>query len=263
MAWRHNGTIHFASDSRLTVAPNSYADVAIKISALPITIYNPTEEGMDNQRAIAHKAVLGMCFAGSAVNSLTIKESVTEVLKSLKHIPEYTDISMDGIASFVFKVYEMISEEVSKTALGSNGLASILLGGYCTTQEKVRVFHLSTDDLFNYNVSEILTDQDYFFIGSGNKIAEADLPQQPTDSDYLNILKSVINDDKYPTVGGHIQYGCFKKSGFVVYGVIEFAENVHYWRGALDLNSEAFMDGHKTFVPGLPFIDPFSTIGGI
>jgi hypothetical protein len=45
--------------------------------------------------------------------------------------------------------------------------------------------------------------------------------------------------------------------------MIEFAESVHYWRGALDLNSKEFIDGHETFVPGLPFIDPFSTIGGI
>lgn len=263
MAWRQDGTVHFASDSRLTVAQNSYADVGIKICTLPVTIYNPAEEGRNTTRTIAHQAVLGMCFAGSAVNSLTIKETVTEVLKSLQHVPGYTDISMKGIASFVFKVYEMISEKVTKTALGSNGLASILIGGYCTTQKKVRVFHLNTDTLFHQSITEVLTDQNYFFIGSGKKQAEDDLPQNPDDSDYLNILKSIINDVKFPSVGGNIQYGCFKESGFVVFGMYEFTENVHYWRGALDLNSKEFMDGHETFVPGLPFIDPFSTIGGI
>ncbi len=32
MAWRSNGSVHFASDSRLTVARNSYTDVGIKVS---------------------------------------------------------------------------------------------------------------------------------------------------------------------------------------------------------------------------------------
>jgi hypothetical protein len=189
MAWESNGTVHFASDSRLTVAQNSYADVAIKISTLPITIYDPSEGNMSIPRTVAHNAVLGMCFAGSAVNSLTIKESVTEVLKGLQHVPGYTDISMNGIASFVFKVYQMISEEVSKTALGSNGIASILIGGYCTVQNKVRVFHLSTDRCFYHTITEVLTDRSYIFIGSGAQQAEADLPQEPTNSDYFNILR--------------------------------------------------------------------------
>ncbi len=263
MAWKNNETVHFASDSRLTVIQSSFADVVIKISTLPITIYDPAQENSNAPRTVAHNAVLGMCFAGSAVNSLTIKESITEILKSLQHVPGHTDISMDGIASFVFKVYQMISEEVCKTDLGTTGIASILIGGNCTKKKAVRVFHLSTDPNFYYTITEVLTDRNHFFVGSGVRQAEDDLPQNPTIIDYLNILKSIINDDKFPTVGGNIQYGCFKGSGFVVYGLVEFAEVVHYWRGALDLNSQKFMDEHETFVPGLPFIDPYSTFGGI
>lgn len=263
MAWKNNETVHFASDSRLTVTQGSFADVGIKISTLPITIYAPVRENNYDSRTVAHNAVLGMCFAGSFVNSLTIKESIAEILKSLQHVPGQTDISMDGIASFVFKVYQMISKEVCKTALGSNGIASILIGGYCTKKKAVRVFHLSTDPYFYHTINEVLTDRNHFFVGSGARQAEDDLPQNPTNTDYLNILKSVINDDSLPTVGGNIQYGCFKGASFVVHGMYEHAEGGHYWRGALDLYSLEFIEGHETFIPGLPLIDPYSTFGGM
>ena len=266
MAWKSNDTVHFASDSRLTLAQNSFADVGIKISTLPITIYDPVQENSHAPRTVAHNAVLGMCFAGSAINSLTIKESIAEVLKSLQHVPGHTDMSMAGIANFVFKVYQIISKIICKTAIGPNGRASILIGGYCTEKRIVRAFHLSTDANNNHAIEEVLTDHNHFFVGSGKIQAEDDLPQSPIEIDYFNILKSVIQDGSIPTVGGNIQYGCFKDSGFVVYGIIDLAKaakDVHYWRGALDLNSQEFMDGHETFVPGFPYVDPYSTFGGI
>ena len=102
MAWKNNETVHYASDYSLAVTQSSFADVGIKIPTLPITIYDPAQENNNAPRTVVHNAVLGMCFAGSAVNSLTIKESITEILKSLQHLPGYTDIGMDGIASFVF-----------------------------------------------------------------------------------------------------------------------------------------------------------------
>lgn len=257
MVWKCNEKVHFASDSRLTVSQNSYADVGIKICSIPVTIYDPVENDNCTTSVIAHEAVLGMCFAGSAVNSLTIKESVSEVLKNLQHAPGYTDISMNGISRFIFKAYQIISEEVSKTALGSNGLANILIGGYCSEQTKVRVFYLSTDSLFDYSITEVLTDKNYFFIGSGREQAESVLPKEPTTIDYINVLKSIADDVNHPTVGGNIQYGCFNGAKFIVYGVAELKEDVHYYRGGLDLNSNEFIDGHDIFVPGIPFIDFF------
>ncbi|HUO43334.1 MAG TPA: hypothetical protein VMT94_00285 [Burkholderiales bacterium] len=202
-----------------------------------------------------------MCFAGSAVNSLMIKESVVEVLKSLQHAPGYTDTSMSGIASFVFTAYKLVSLEVCRTALGPHGRAGILVGGRCTQKKALRVFHLATDDSNTHTLTEVLTDKNYCFLGSGATLAEQMLPQNPEDLDYMNVLRSVISDESVPTIGGHIQYGCFRDSGFVVYGIVELGDGVHYWRGALDLNSKEFMAGHASFVPGFPYIDPFSTFG--
>jgi hypothetical protein len=70
MAWRSkNGTVHFASDSRYTVASNSYADVAIKVLSLALTILNPAEPSTRAARTVYRTMELGMWFAGSAINS--------------------------------------------------------------------------------------------------------------------------------------------------------------------------------------------------
>lgn len=164
MAWKGNGTVHFASDSRLTVANNSYADVGIKVLTLPLTILNPSQGDSHVPRTAALSTDMGMCFAGSAVNSLMVKESVIEVLKRLQHAPGYTDTSMVAIANFIFTAYKMISKEVCQTALGPNGRANILVGGQCTQTKTLRVFHLSTDDLNAPALTEILIDRNHFFL---------------------------------------------------------------------------------------------------
>ncbi len=264
MAWKSDDTVHFASDSRLTIAKDSYADVGIKVLTLPLTILNPAQQDSNAPRTIALQTDLGMCFAGSAVNSLMIKESIVEVLKGLQHAPGYTDTSMEGIANFVFTAYKIISKEICQTSIGKNGIADILIAGQCTQAKSLRVFQLSTDRLNKHTITEILTDRAHVFLGTGAVVAEENLPQSPNDRDYFNVLKLVIEDNTVPTVGGHIQYGCFKGHKFVVYGLVELASpDVHYWRGALDLNSKEFMAGHSSFVPSFPYIDPFSTIGGI
>ena len=271
MAWRNkDGTVHFASDSRYTLASNSYADVAIKVLSLPLTILNPAEPG-NSPRTVYQTMELGMCFAGSAINSLAVKNSVVEALKSLQFAPGYTDTSMKAIAGFVFTAYKIISKEVCATSLAERGRANILLGGMCAVTNTVRVFQFLTDEQNQHSLSEILIDKDHAFIGAGAQAAEDNLPQDRNDdAEYLNVLKLIIDDPNVPSVGGHIQYGRFRGSHFVVYGILELdgqdapaPHRVHYWRGALDLNSKAFLAGHDSFVPGVPLIDPFSVIGGI
>jgi len=261
IAWKNNGIVHFASDSRLTIAKNSFADVGVKVLSIPYHILHPAEEKCGNNRSVAFEGELGMCFAGSAVNSLTIKESLVEVLKTLQHVPGHTDTSMASLAKFIFTTYRVISQRVCETSIGRNGTASIMIGGLCPIEKSVRVFLFSTDAQNNHSCKEILTDANHEFLGSGKDVAERNLPQNPTDIDYMNILKLVIDEPSVESVGGNVQYGEFKNDQFVVYGIMELGVTVHYWRAALDLNSDDFIGNSSAFIPGFPYIDPFSTLG--
>jgi len=271
VAWRNQkDEVHFASDSRYTLATNSYADVGIKVLSLPLTILNPADGNDAGTRSAYFTSELGMCFAGSAINSLAVKDSIVEALKSLQFIPGHTDTSMAGIANFIFTAYRIISKQVCATALGENGRANILVGGMCHASGRVRVFQLSTDMQNRHSVEEVLVLPGHVFVGSGEQAARENLIDEETgDLSYLCALKGVIDDPQVPSVGGHIQYGRFNASRFVVYGIVGFDEpdapfprQVHYWRGALDLNSEEFLKGHGSFFPGVPYINPFTVVGG-
>lgn len=262
VVWRENDQVHFASDSRLTIATNSYADVGIKVLSLPYNIYSPTDDS-SGARTLDVSGELGMCFAGSAVNSIFVKESIAEVLKELQYAPGYSNISMDGLSQLVFNAYRLISQKVCSTSIGGKGRAALVIAGWCVEKKCVRSFIMETNDNNEHSCTEILTSSNqYKLIGSGQSKAQALLPASPTNIDYLKALKAVIDDSSEDSVGGSIQYGRFQGNRFKISGIIEFNDNVHYWRGALDMNSAEFMGAEGALVPGLKFIDPFNTFGG-
>lgn len=262
IAWRDNDGVHFSSDSRITFAQNSYADVGIKVLSLPYQILAPLDHCENNFRNITFSGELGMCFAGSAVNSLIIKEALAEILKTLQHIPGHTDTSMQGIADFILVAYREISRKVCETSIGENGRAEMLIGGFCHVKKVVRIFRFSTDNLNNHTCQEVLQEPSHILLGTGRSHAQREMPMTPALHDYFNILKTVIADTNVPSVGGNIQYGQFKDNQFIVHGVYDFGPPVHYWRSVLDLNSEEFMNNASGFIPGITYIDPESTIRG-
>lgn len=258
VVWRDHEGVHFASDSRVTLAKNSYADVGIKVLCLPYQIYSPQDNS--GIRTLYVSGELGMCFAGSAVNSLFIKESIAEVLKGLQYVPGYSNISMDGLVKLVFTTYQLISQKVCSTALGGNGRSALVITGWCTDKQCIRSYLLETSDSNTHSYTEILKTQNTFeFVGSGKGKAETISLANPTKTDFLQVLKSVIEDPAENSVGGAIQYGYITDRNFKICGIVEFNEGVHYWRGALDLNSNEFMGGNDVIIPMLTYIDPFNT----
>ena len=260
IAWKPEEAIHLASDSRLTIASNSYADVGIKVLALPYRILQPANQDQSQAREVAYQGPLGMCFAGSAVNSLMIKESVAAVLQDLQYAPGYTDVSLKGICEFIFKAYKLISKEICKTAAGHKGIADFIVCGQCPSSRSLRAFKFTTDMNNVHSLDEVLVNSKHEFLGSG----AAHVNQGATlvrNIDYLTLLRDIICDDSIPSVGGNIQYGTLHNNGFRIFGIVEFNNGVHYWRGALDMNSEYFMSGHSDLISGISYIDPFDTFG--
>jgi hypothetical protein len=259
VVWRTNDVVHFASDSRVTLAKNSYANIGIKVLSLPYNIYSPYD-CITKERSLDVSGELGICFAGSAINSLFLKESVAELLKELQYVPNYTNISMDSLSKLIFTAYRLISKEICSTAIGGNGRAALVVAGWCIEKKCIRTFLLETNDENNHSCNEILTKPNqHYFLGSGASQAKDLLPSNPSNTDFLTVLKKVIDDENVGSVGGSIQYGHFDNSKFKLSGIVELSESVHYWRGALDVNSDDFLSTNDTLIPGLSFIDPFNT----
>ncbi|WP_417442062.1 hypothetical protein [Idiomarina sp.] len=256
IAWRNEDTVHYFSDSRLKTAENSYADVGIKVLTLPVKIYSPSDEKGEKQ--LFHTLEIGMCFAGSAVNSLTLKESLVELLENLQHVPGYTNFSMDGLAKFIFSAYRSISKAVCATSIGRNGTACIMFSGMCPHEDRIRSYILETDASNCHSYKEILTSNGALeVIGSGKSQAEAALKTKTLSKiALLDTLDTIIQDQKNDSVGGPIQYGYFVGSTFKCCGVAVIESGtVHYWRGGLDINSSEFLGDQENFIPNFCFLD--------
>lgn len=254
--------IHIASDSRLTMASNSFADVGIKVISVPYRIYHPSSEG---KTELAYEGELGMCYAGSTLNALILKESIMEVLKNLQFIPDETQITLENIAKIVFKAYKNISSKITETAVGKNGIAEIYLAGKLFHDTTYKAFQFKTDQYNQHSCNEVLTNQNYILAGSGKTRAEKYLEtigSETTLLDLMNSLKETIEDKTIDDVDGAIQYGKFIQNKFVTYGIAQFNQDsgdIHYFRSSLDLNSSEFTAKYGEFFLSYQFIDPFDT----
>lgn len=272
--WKQDGNVHFASDSRLTLGSNSYTDIAIKVMTAPYTIHAPLMEGEENKKVI-YTGDVGICFAGSAINSLFIKETVSELLKNLQFVPDHTDLTIRNLALLVFKVYKKISEELCSTILREKGISEFFLTGLLPNDDTAKTYCFSTDPKTNiHTYKEILLNEgEVIFSGTG-KVKAEEIKKQKNKyyKSELSILADVIFDDDVPSVGGNIQYGRLTNCTFKTYGVHEIVSytesgertgktnevaetKVHYWRGCLDLNSPEFSEDAGEFILSYQYLD--------
>lgn len=255
IAWRdQDDHINFASDSRVTVATNSYEDVAIKITRIPCEIF-PQSSSLTPGTGII-RIPLGMAFAGSHICAYVIKESLVEVLSRLQHVSGATEISMDQICKIAFYAYEKLSKKVCSTSIGKNGTCELFIAGFCPKEQRERAFKFSTNLVDNsHSMAEILKSEtnEIELSGSGK---DAKSLKKNIDSDPLKALKDVIDDQGRDDVGGSFQYGIFSEDDFKIF--CEYTFDKYGWpaymRGGLnvhDLMGNA--DQSDLFISPLPY----------
>ncbi len=221
--WKQDNIVHFASDSRVTTLSNSYADVAIKVLSVPFKISVFTT--FNKPSKLYSVGELGMCFAGSSINSLFLKESLIETLKYLDVTPNYSEQYFKNLIPILFKQYSDISKSICKTALGEKGRAEIFLSGSMEEDNgDLITYKFSTDSENKSSSEEVLKNNDeYLLSGTGSIQAEKLLSKikSPSTNDYLSVLMAIINDDNFDDVGGEVQYGTFVNGEFIIYQVVE------------------------------------------
>lgn len=254
MVWRTKDNVCFVSDSRLSFKYVT-CDAGIKICKVPFNIYGPSDP--DEGAPLLASGDLGMCFAGSSVVALMMKEALAEIVSNLQAVPTWHDFGMGGISKVMFRGFEVISKSIS-TALFEKAATCVVFAGYCTVKQRIRVFRMELDEQNNASIDEVLHSVgDMEVFGSGKEAARAILPSNPSQKDFVNALQKVIDDPEVDGVGGSIQYGEFKGRRFQPVGVAVLGDSlngVHYWRGPLDLNGPDF-DHANGLILGFPCLD--------
>lgn len=264
IAHRLNNHISLSSDSRISFGTAGHIDYGIKVFSVPVKIYSPTSSEI-NVTNLDYNYKLGLAVVGSAINAYTVKESVYEILQNLQYIPGYTDLSMEGIAGLVFKVFNKTTLDLGDI-IQRNGICELILAGYCPIQNKVRIFKFSCDTS-NYPIrpfhEEILVDNGIEFFGSGKTEATTIYTKNTTLSP-LHIVRQVIKDGNVDSVGGGLQYGEFVINNFTIYGVEDyelntdgtFKEYLYTLRG-INLYKDEFQRADDEFHVAYTFKRPF------
>lgn len=228
IAQRKNDQVSLSSDSRLSFGNAGHIDFAIKTFSVPVKIYSPTPVET-NITELHYDHHLGLAITGSAINAYTVKESVAEMLQHLQYLPGHTDTSMYGIANLILKVYRKTTLDLAPI-LQRDVLGDLILCGYCSEENKLRIFHFScetTAHSINPTFQEILQDDGMLFYGSGRQEGERIAATEPALSP-LQILRRVVRSGVVASVGGGLQYGDFNDDqNFRVQGVLDYELNEH------------------------------------
>lgn len=245
LAWRdEDGHVHLASDSRVTVASNSFEDVAVKVTRIPCEIFPPSSS-LENGTGVLRMS-LGMAFAGSHLGAYVIKESLVEVLSRLQFVPGATEVSMDKIVKIAFHAYEKLSKKLCSTSIAKNGICEIFLVGFCPKNESVRAFKLSTDATTNkHSFAEILVAGSPLIETSGSGKNASSL-QANLSANPLRALKDVIDDSSRQDVGGPFQYGICANRDFRIFCeyLIDHDGWPAYMRADLNINTMISANDH-------------------
>lgn len=134
----------------------------------------------------------------------------------------------------------------------------MVLAGYCPERKHDRAFRLSTDPQTNIpTLTEILEgNAPAVLIGARDAALHAQtlLSASPPPRSPLHVLRDIARDDRFATVGGAVQLGETRGTGFVISGELAMEDGVSYWRGGVDFNHPDFFSGGP-LIPALPLID--------
>jgi hypothetical protein len=259
LAWKTNGHVHLASDSRISFGDDRYVDIAIKVFSIPVNIYSAID-AQTRRQTLAYNHILGMCFSGSTTNAYLVKESINEVLQHLQYTPDI-ELSMLNIGQLIAQFHEHTSRIICEQ-IGNRGIAEFILSGYCLATNRIRVFkYLINTSSFPIRVvlSEILAQDGIEYMGSGVRQARHIFEQSPNMSKF-SLIKQIINDSTIPSVGGNIQYGKFNDNDFQIYGVLDYENEPNgQLRTRFNLRgTELYKEDFRApFHIDYPFISPF------
>lgn len=263
IAERRNCIVRFSSDSRLTFSKEGHIDFGVKILSIPVKIFSPTNKETQ-ETTLVYDHSIGLAIAGSAINALIIKETVSEILQHLQYIPGVSDFSMSGISKLIFQLFKKASTDLS-SVLREKGLCELILGGYCPDLNKIRVFKhsVNVNSELEFTCEEVLSTDGLIFLGSGKE--EAILAHsEKTELTPLHLIREVIRSGKVSSVGGGLQYGEFDDQDFKIFGIADytltdegrFNEHIYTLRG-INIYKDEFEKENEGFHIAYTFKMPF------
>lgn len=257
IAWRNNGQVYLASDSRFSIHGRA-VDLGTKVAAIPARVYPPRSEGGPMPDPLFDQS-LGVVIAGDSFAATAILDVLRLLLPNIMVLPG-KPISMDLVCELVEDLFRRVSNKVREGF--SRSQAEFLLTGWCPQQMKGRVFHFRLDALAYAIFTEVVKNEETFCIGSGAAAARR-LVDQEIGANPFRLLKAVIADPREPLVGGPVQCGFLRQQGFEVFSIQDYQIDEKNRKINLFIAAGGFRVYPLPLPAGLPlfrqtYLDPFS-----
>ncbi|MEI7979703.1 MAG: hypothetical protein WCI53_12720 [Bacteroidota bacterium] len=206
---------------------NVTSDDSPKFFKISVEIYPASNEIQEEEEHPYIQTSFGLCFTGSYLNGSILADTIEEVLSNIQATP-LSDISIDNLSDIAFAVYKQVSRQLMQIH-NEKGLTTVLLGGFCpfTTEFKLYKFApkpIIPGQLVDFTKSEIILVNDIVFIGDSAAEIKARQLLNNSSNQFtpFHILRDIIKDATFKTVGGNIQAGLFKANKFKTFGIIEY-----------------------------------------
>ena len=203
------------ADTRISgTGGGTLTDSAAKVLALPITCFHPSKTGFFDNRS--YSSSIGFAYAGSTLAALMTYAAASNCLQNLNGLSDTAPPDLIEIAKLVARIAVKYIREV-----GSD--CEFILAGWCPKQKRLRAFTLRPSEAPRviHIVEETLYSERHFqLIGSHTQeirqaIMDAyEAPDGPSLRVPQHILKQLIENGRFPKIGGSLQIGIADQSGF-------------------------------------------------
>ncbi|CAI2768166.1 hypothetical protein [Flavobacterium collinsii] len=262
IAWIKEREIFLVSDSRLSNNGGIVTDEASKIFKIDVKIFGPNPEGRTVQTPLIHQTTFGMCFCGSYLNGSTIADTFEEVLSNIQASAQVSDFSLEALIKIAFSIYKQVSTQL--IAIHRNfGISTVLIGGYCPVTAEFGLYEFKAEQpageiQLNFAMNPIDFEKaNPYYIGDSRAIDAAQALSGNIDDTFthFHIIRTIIQDGQYNTVGGNIQAAKFYPHTFETYGIAQYSieqepmgpqiKDTYTFRGfSLDLEEESIIEAN-------------------
>lgn len=264
-SWFEDDFAWMVSDSRLsnTDGNSTYPilDCGAKIFKVPIIVKAPVKTF---DRKIIWKQEIGVAFAGSSLIALNVYSIISYVLPHLLNIPGCCPrVSIRDIAEYIGRVIKhMVCDYGYNTGTSAHCVLFVL--GKCYKENKYKLFKIIPvyDAHVDINVEDLdlYKNKAVYLIGDHTHEIEKSIQDAYRNNTYLNqiplkIVKKIIVDNCFETIGGGIQLGMARELEFHKLLVTGKNENQHdtlYYQN-IDFLSDDFRQIGSCMIDGIGY----------
>lgn len=223
------GELWCAADSRISGPARVLTDSGPKIFPIPVVCY---EHLKNDKWRVSKRHSFGFAFAGSTLSAMSthsIASACTQNLAQKKGFKK--PITVEAVANLYAEIgCRQVIEMSARAGAGDNQLQfffDAFIFGFCPSEQRFIAFVIVSSVAggeFHFNVAKAPTQAGrYLPIGSGEAsfVALMDELRNDQDAGVMSTLREMVRREVRDDVGGHLQIGVAKKSGFQIVPVLD------------------------------------------